>query len=229
MDGEAIDRGTNDRERLEAIAEALGGGVVLVDAKSEIVWMDRGTRRRVNGELGRLELPLPCTPGRTVDCFATPVEFTVNGERMCLCVLQEADVDRDRDGQDLLAALETIMADSASWFTRTVLDKFKAIRRPDSPADAADRGRDLDLLSDREREVLGLICEGKSGTAIGEILGLSENTVRNHIASLYRKIGVNRRSGAIIWARERGITGRDSIEMGRAGRNRERARRLLGH
>jgi hypothetical protein len=31
--------------------------------------------------------------------------------------------------------------------------------------------------------------------------------VRNHIASLYRKIGVNRRSGAILWVRERGITG----------------------
>jgi hypothetical protein len=30
--------------------------------------------------------------------------------------------------------------------------------------------------------------------------------VRNHVASLYRKIGVNRRSAAIIWARERALT-----------------------
>ena len=42
-------------------------------------------------------------------------------------------------------------------------------------------------------------------------LGLSENTMRNHVAALYRKIGVNRRTAAIIWARERGITGRDGI------------------
>jgi DNA-binding NarL/FixJ family response regulator len=29
--------------------------------------------------------------------------------------------------------------------------------------------------------------------------------VRNHLASLYRKIGVNRRSAVVVWARERGI------------------------
>ncbi|WIM09320.1 LuxR C-terminal-related transcriptional regulator [Enhydrobacter sp.] len=224
-----IDEGVRERGRLEAIARALGDGVVLVDRSGEILWIDRATRRRIDGELGKLDLPLPRPAGRAIDCFAAPVDLTVNGERLSLCVLQEADARAD-SGQDLLAALETIMADSASWLTRTVLDKLKAIGRPVESNGPA-RGRDLDLLSDREREVLGLICEGKSGTAIGDILGLSENTVRNHIASLYRKIGVNRRSGAIIWARERGITGRDSIAIGRAGRNRERARqaqRLLG-
>jgi hypothetical protein len=43
------------------------------------------------------------------------------------------------------------------------------------------------------------------------LLKLSQNTVRNHIASLYRKIGVNRRSAAIIWARERAITPQDVL------------------
>ena len=230
-----IDEGevVRDRGRLEEIARALGNGVILVDRSGEILWIDRATRRRVDGELGKLDLPLPRPAERAVDCFVAPVDLTVNGERMSLCVLQEAPAPRDGDGQDLLAALEAIMADSASWFTRTVLDKLKAVGRPVASNDAANagRGRDLDLLTDREREVLGLVCEGKSGAMIGDILGLSENTVRNHIASLYRKIGVNRRSGAIIWARERGIVGRDSIAVGRAGRNRERARqaqRLLG-
>jgi DNA-binding NarL/FixJ family response regulator len=31
--------------------------------------------------------------------------------------------------------------------------------------------------------------------------------VRNHVASLYKKLGVNRRSAVVIWARERGIDG----------------------
>ncbi|HKV14348.1 MAG TPA: LuxR C-terminal-related transcriptional regulator [Reyranella sp.] len=228
-----IDEDVRDHGRLEEVAKALGNGVVLVDRSGEIRWIDRATRRRIDGELGKLDLPLPRPPGHAVDCFVAPVELTVNGERTTLCVLQEAAVPSDSDGQDLLAALEGIMTDSASWFTRTVLDKLKAIGRPVASNDAtnAERGRDLDLLTDRECEVLGLICEGKSGVMIGDILGLSENTVRNHIASLYRKIGVNRRSGAIIWARERGVVGRDSIAVGRAGRNRERARqaqRLLG-
>ena len=34
---------------------------------------------------------------------------------------------------------------------------------------------------------------------------MSRNTVRNHVASLYRKLGVNRRSALIVWARERGF------------------------
>ncbi|WP_306180561.1 LuxR C-terminal-related transcriptional regulator [Rhizobium sp. AN73] len=39
-------------------------------------------------------------------------------------------------------------------------------------------------------------------------LNLSKHTIHNHIASLYGKIGVNRRTAAVIWARERGFTGR---------------------
>ncbi|MEG8024459.1 LuxR C-terminal-related transcriptional regulator [Sphingomonas aurantiaca] len=41
--------------------------------------------------------------------------------------------------------------------------------------------------------------------AIAERLELSRNTVRNHVARLYAKIGVNRRSAAIVWAHERGV------------------------
>jgi DNA-binding CsgD family transcriptional regulator len=52
--------------------------------------------------------------------------------------------------------------------------------------------------------VLGCIGEGLDDTAIAERLGLSPNTVRNHVTRLYAKIGVNRRSAAVIWARERG-------------------------
>jgi DNA-binding CsgD family transcriptional regulator len=62
------------------------------------------------------------------------------------------------------------------------------------------------MLTDREREILGLICQGKSDVEMSVRLHLSQNTIRNHVASLYRKIGVNRRSAAILWARERGIT-----------------------
>lgn len=219
-----VDEPMRDCESLKAITNALSGGVVLVDTEGEVVWMDRATRRRINGELRHLPLPLQKPHGKSVECFAAPVELTVNGQHVNMCVLQQTDTPKDVEGQDLMAALEAIMADSASWFSRTVMEKLKAIGRPAPSANESARRLDLDLLTDREREVLGLICEGKSGIMIGEILGLSENTVRNHIASLYRKIGVNRRSGAIIWARERGIVGRDNLTISRAGRNRERAR-----
>jgi DNA-binding CsgD family transcriptional regulator len=90
-----------------------------------------------------------------------------------------------------------------SWLTRTFVEKLKAWHQTKQPAA---RASDLDLLTDREREILALICEGRSDVDMGKMLGLSQNTVRNHVASLYRKIGVNRRGAAIIWARERAIT-----------------------
>jgi DNA-binding CsgD family transcriptional regulator len=36
-------------------------------------------------------------------------------------------------------------------------------------------------------------------------LGLSLNTARNHVAALYRKIGVHSRTAAVVWAQERGL------------------------
>ena len=62
-------------------------------------------------------------------------------------------------------------------------------------------------MAPREREVLGLLCQGMNGDGIAQALRLSRNTVRNHLATLYGKVGAHGRSDAIIWARERGFTG----------------------
>ncbi|WP_375395309.1 LuxR C-terminal-related transcriptional regulator [uncultured Sphingomonas sp.] len=52
--------------------------------------------------------------------------------------------------------------------------------------------------------------EGFDDKTIAGRLGLSGNTVRNHVSRPYAKTGVNRRSAAVIRARERGIGGRAS-------------------
>lgn len=187
-----------DNERREQIASALNGGLILVDADGQIVWMDEKTRRRVNGELQNLVLPLQKSDSTAIDCFVEVVDLTINGQSSVVCVLQEA----KEANRDLLAAFEAVLTDTSS-FTSNVINKLRGLRQS---AQTAAQSRDLDFLSEREREVLALICRGKSDVEMSEHLKLSENTIRNHVASLYRKIGVNRRSAAIIWARERGIT-----------------------
>jgi DNA-binding NarL/FixJ family response regulator len=187
-----------DNERREQIASALNGGLILVDADGQIVWMDEKTRRRVNGELQNLVLPLQKSDSTAIDCFVEVVDLTINGQSSVVCVLQEA----KEANRDLLAAFEAVLTDTSS-FTSNVINKLRGLRQS---AQRAVQSRDLDFLSEREREVLALICRGKSDVEMSEHLKLSENTIRNHVASLYRKIGVNRRSAAIIWARERGIT-----------------------
>ena len=51
--------------------------------------------------------------------------------------------------------------------------------------------------------MLALIAEGYTNRAIGEVLHLSEKTVRNHVSQLLRKLGFQRRSQAAAWAGQR--------------------------
>jgi DNA-binding NarL/FixJ family response regulator len=62
-------------------------------------------------------------------------------------------------------------------------------------------------LTDREREVLGLIAGGLSNTEISRRLFLSEKTVRNRITSIFAKLGVPDRAAAIVRARQAGLGG----------------------
>jgi DNA-binding NarL/FixJ family response regulator len=48
----------------------------------------------------------------------------------------------------------------------------------------------LDELTPREREVLGLMAEGRSNSAISGILYLSERTVESHVGTIFRKLGL---------------------------------------
>jgi len=57
-------------------------------------------------------------------------------------------------------------------------------------------GPDLSSLSAQERRVLALVAEGKTNKQIGDDLGLSDNTVKNYLCSVFDKLQVRRRSQA---------------------------------
>jgi DNA-binding NarL/FixJ family response regulator len=59
-------------------------------------------------------------------------------------------------------------------------------------------------LTDREREVLGLIAQGRNNGEIASRLVLSQKTVRNHVSNIFSKLQVADRAQAIIRAREAG-------------------------
>ena len=64
-------------------------------------------------------------------------------------------------------------------------------------------------LSDREREVLALLAQGKANGDIAEALFISENTVRNHLANTYAKVGVTTAREAVAWAWRNGFAETD--------------------
>jgi two-component system, NarL family, nitrate/nitrite response regulator NarL len=67
------------------------------------------------------------------------------------------------------------------------------------------RERTAPLLTEREREVLGLLAEGKSAPEIGRMLFLATSTVKSHLAHLYEKLGVSDRAAAVAEAMRRGL------------------------
>ncbi|WP_084517476.1 response regulator transcription factor [Microtetraspora niveoalba] len=62
-------------------------------------------------------------------------------------------------------------------------------------------------LTRREREILGMIASHLTNPQIAARLSLSQKTVRNHVSSIFTKLGVADRAGAIILARESGLGG----------------------
>jgi DNA-binding CsgD family transcriptional regulator len=60
-------------------------------------------------------------------------------------------------------------------------------------------------LTPRESELVELIAQGLDNTQIAARLELSDKTVRNHITSIFAKLGVENRSRAIVLAREAGF------------------------
>jgi len=62
-------------------------------------------------------------------------------------------------------------------------------------------------ISPREREVFGLLLDGMPNKLIALRLGISEKTVKSHLTSIFRAIGVTDRVQAILWAERQGLRG----------------------
>ena len=63
----------------------------------------------------------------------------------------------------------------------------------------------VDFLTARERETLAHIATGKSNDEIARQMEISLNSVKSYIRSAYRKLGVTRRSQAVIWGFQHGL------------------------
>jgi len=143
--------------------------------------------------------------GVVLDCLISTEAIQLADDACVLWAIQDI-TQRKATELELVEAIEAVMKDT-SWFSRSVLDKLARLRAPQMDL----TGATLDDLTAREREVLALICQGLDDKRIARALDLSGNTVRNHVARIYGKIGVNRRLAAVTWARARGFGGEGAV------------------
>lgn len=196
----------------EAFCEATGySSRDVLDRSAEKIglWADAEAREHIEREVERsgrvkaAETRLRCKNGEELVALVSAEGVTIAGEACVLYAFQDIS-SRKRNETDLMHAIEMVMSD-ANWFSQAVVEKLAAIRMPLRSGEAVGQAGGAADLTARERDVLGRMCKGLDDAAIAADLKLSRNTVRNHVAALFRKIGVNRRSAAVVWARDRGF------------------------
>jgi DNA-binding NarL/FixJ family response regulator len=108
---------------------------------------------------------------------------------------------KDAQKDDMLRAVRAVGRGEAIFSPAIAgrLIDFFAASRPAAPPQA------FPELTDREREILGLIAQGHSNPEIAEQLILSPNTVRNYVSNIFSKLQVIDRAQAIVRAREAGL------------------------
>jgi DNA-binding NarL/FixJ family response regulator len=110
---------------------------------------------------------------------------------------------KDSTAEDLIAAVRAV-AGGAAWFDPAVTPRLlERYRRVVAPA-ARDAAR-LDLLTDREHDVLRLMARGATNAEIGATLFVAEATVKTHVGSIFGKLDVRDRAAAIVFAYDHGV------------------------
>jgi DNA-binding NarL/FixJ family response regulator len=88
---------------------------------------------------------------------------------------------------------------SRPFVASRVLDQFRELTQSDAPAEGV-----FSPLTPREVEILDCVAQGNSNKEIARILQISDQTVKNHITSILRKLAVNDRTQAVIYALRHG-------------------------
>ena len=114
---------------------------------------------------------------------------------------------KDARPEDLITGIRSVAAGDALLapsVTRRLIGLFASGRK----AEARQAAGRLEHLTEREREVLGLVARGLSNAEVAAALFITEHTVKTHVASVLRKLDLRDRVHAVIFAYESGIVDR---------------------
>ena len=113
---------------------------------------------------------------------------------------------KDDPPEQLIAAVRTVAAGDAllsPTVTRRVIQRFTRLPRPGPP-------KELEDLSEREREVFRSLARGLSNAEIAEDLYISDTTVKTHVTHILHKLDLRDRVQAVVLAYEAGLVDPDA-------------------
>jgi DNA-binding NarL/FixJ family response regulator len=119
---------------------------------------------------------------------------------------------KDAQPEELLAGIRVVAAGDAvvaPKLTRRLLDRFADQFPVEGEDDAKASASQLEVLTEREREVLTAIGKGWNNTEIAERFHLAESTVKTHVGRILAKIGARDRVQAVIFAYNTGLVAPD--------------------
>ena len=86
-----------------------------------------------------------------------------------------------------------------------VLDEFGRMKVASGEGSGRSEDVGYDQLTARERDVLGLLSQGRSNKEIGGELGISERTVKTHVSNIFGKLELSDRTQVALYAHKRGL------------------------
>ncbi len=176
-DVEVVGEAADGQQAVE-LAVALAPDVVLMDLSMPVLDGVTATRRLLADAPGTRVVVLTsfADPGRVVDAVAAgAVGYLL----------------KDCDPQDVVQAIRAAARGEVPIDPR--------VARALLPA--ADPRRD-ETLSPREEQVVRLLAQGLANKQIARSLGISERTVKVHVSSILRRLGVADRTSAALWSRD---------------------------
>lgn len=106
---------------------------------------------------------------------------------------------KDCSVDEIAVAIDAVVAGETALSPRLAASMLAEVRRQESAA-TTER-----VITPREEEVLQLIADGCSTPEVAEQLFISQKTVKNHLASIYQKLGARDRTQAVLQAVRMGI------------------------
>ena len=108
----------------------------------------------------------------------------------------------------LLDAVRTVAAGDALLdpsVTRGLISRFLAADTSAAPAPPPEARQRLERLTERERQVLLLVAQGRSNAEIADLLVIAESTAKTHVKRVLAKIDAHDRAQAVVFAYRSGL------------------------